>query len=809
MAFPKPENVAVQGTTVSEGEQKEYFTSMTAFIGADIKKGSGETLKRRFQVDFSLSPTGPWEMEWDQVNGYQSASAEYRGQLAVGFQTGNLAPNTVYHYRAYVQRTNGTVGSPYFTGSFLTPEVPDAPTTAIPTNESDISIAEPTITFEWDYVDQGGQDQGGSYFYWRTAPTVGEEPGEWNTYTCRPGYGTGSQAWEWLPELPCFPPDQIWTGIETSGEAAVARSTCPDPSTVIAYSASPQSFIVQPTIFPQNQRIEWKVANLNDVYDANGPVHRSGLVLNKMYLHLGGESGSKFFTIIGPTTAPLLISPDDEESVIASEPQTFEWKFRDPVFGTVQKTVTLRYKNVFSDDWTVIDFGDAYANETYLMPAGTLEPGTHYEWQAQTTNDRNEISDWSTSAFFWAIVAPGSGIGDALIGEPLGALGCGTHQAYIYDRGGEVRRGEVTNMTRVIWDRRRDDISEASLVINNWDEDCGELLASLRTWQHELVIFRRNDRGLLERVWEGPIVRINYQRDQVEVYAKDVMVYVYRRVLRQGFNDAYRLVNGVQVGLKTVVYRSRKILSNALAYDDPNIIPYITTFEFEDDARTSRVVEAFSTTAWEQIDDMAATAGLDYTTVGRRIILNDTHRSIGLLPEMRDGDFGDDPIVTEYGMQLANFFAVTNNSGVYGTADRFDENGPLYNYGYVEMLASAYGEAEGAAQVEVLTPAALAELQATLAEQAERNISGRHPAPVIVRVPDNTTLNPEVELGINQLVPGVWMPLRSVGTLRQVTQMQKLDKVVVTEEAGKETVTVTLSPSPAQDSDEEPEPEEV
>jgi hypothetical protein len=39
--------------------------------------------------------------------------------------------------------------------------------------------------------------------------------------------------------------------------------------------------------------------------------------------------------------------------------------------------------------------------------------------------------------------------------------------------------------------------------------------------------------------------------------------------------------------------------------------------------------------------------------------------------------------------------------------------------------------------------------------------------------------------------------------------MQKLDKMTVTEEKGKETITVTLSPAPGAQSDEEPPPEEI
>jgi hypothetical protein len=206
----------------------------------------------------------------------------------------------------------------------------------------------------------------------------------------------------------------------------------------------------------------------------------------------------------------------------------------------------------------------------------------------------------------------------------------------------------------------------------------------------------------------------------------------------------------------------------------------------------SRVVAEWSRTAWEEVDDLAATAGLDYTTVGRRIILWDTHRPVGRLPEMRDGDFSDSPVVTEYGMQLATLFAVTNGSGVVGSTEVAAKTKP---YGPIEQLASSYADS-GAAAGEVLTPDALAKAQASMVEQAKRNISGRWPAPLVVRVPDNSTLNPGANVTFQQLIPGVWLPLRSVNTPRQVLQWQKLDSVSVEVDSNGEQVKVVMSPAP-------------
>lgn len=506
------------------------------------------------------------------------------------------------------------------------------------------------------------------------------------------------------------------------------------------------------------------------------------------------ESAIRTFHIGPRALAPLLLDPTLNEGIVASRDNTFKFLFRDPSPIGVQTDAELRYRKVGDVAWTTYNDFLPITTGQITVPAGSFVAGFRYEWavRTQSADPIQPISAWSDSDFFHALVTPNSGGIVPVDTEPQGTLGCGTYRVYAYDRGGQVRRGEITPIERLQWGRKRDDISNALFTTIGYGEDCGELLKSLRTWMHEIVIYRDG-----ERVWEGPISRITDDRGSIEIEAKDCMNYVYRRILRTGYNDAYRLVDGIQQGLTTVTKRAEQITLNALAYDDPNLIQYLTTFTFDDDTRQSRVVKAYSKTAWGEIDDLAATAGLDYTTVGRRIMFWDTHRPIGTLAEMREGDFSDPLIVTEYGMQLANVFAVTNNADVYGIADRLLPDGSPEFYGFIEQLASAYGEATGAAPTEVLTPEAEAELIITLTAQAERNINGRYPAPVIVRVPDNTRIMPDAQVGIQQLIPGVWIPLRGIGHLRKVTQTQKLDSVsVVVGNDGTEDVQVILSPAP-------------
>jgi hypothetical protein len=361
----------------------------------------------------------------------------------------------------------------------------------------------------------------------------------------------------------------------------------------------------------------------------------------------------------------------------------------------------------------------------------------------------------------------------------------------------------VTPIARIVYGRKRDDISNCIVDTSGFGDDCCALLSEVRSWIHELVVFRDG-----KRVWEGPITRVTYMQDAVEIEAKDVLAYLYRRILRQGYNDTYRFVNGVQVGQTTVVQRARKIAMNALAPDDPNLLGYLTSIDYPDDAKQSRVVQDWTKTAWEDIDDLAANAGLDYTAIGRRILFWDTHRPIGRLPEWRDENFNDPPVITEYGMLLATGFGVTNNAGIYGSATRNNTPYPGNPYGIVEQLASAYGETEDdAGAEETLTREAQERLEETLNTQAERSIAKRWPTPLIVRVPDNSALTPDTPVPFEYLVPGVWIPLRARSTCRELAQWQKLDFVNVEQTPEGERITVTLSPAP--NSGDDPDAEQI
>ncbi|MDB5716250.1 MAG: hypothetical protein JWO15_3647, partial [Sphingomonadales bacterium] len=93
--------------------------------------------------------------------------------------------------------------------------------------------------------------------------------------------------------------------------------------------------------------------------------------------------------------------------------------------------------------------------------------------------------------------------------------------------------------------------------------------------------------------------------------------------------------------------------------------------------------------------------------------------------------------------------------------------------------------------------------QDELKSQAIRNRAGRLPTPLQVRVPDGASINMNGVLTMADMVPGVHVPLLASLNARQISQMQKFDKIQFEETGAGENITVTMSPASKADEDAE------
>lgn len=755
-----PSEVKLNGVDVSDEMHTKIVShgTLSAKVNdPDQPKGNEDTV--RLVVRWSAHESFANYKQNVSEQGKPYAKAGTRVEVPID----GLVANTRYWVRLYGQDNHDKMSVSYSGFSFWTNQ--SSPPDHLTLNGGGSGVTIQTVdsaTFAWQFNDpDAGDKQQGFQLRYRTTASSASVPGQWIT-TDKPNTADNMN-----PSI---------------GPPAVSHN----------------QWVYDPGTFKGNQFYEWQVRTK----DLQGMWSEWSLT-------------SKFFAA-STTSPPILLSPLGEISVDVTKDVAFKWKFIDPDPADDQIKADIQWRVIdpsipLEDQKNVptLVLGDATtpgSSKTWVIHPGPFQPGYEYQWQVRTYDHLGNVSDWSNFGRFWGIGTPGSASGVDPIPEftePQGSLGCGEYRVFIYQQGGRHLIGEIHSIEVMQFNRIRDDISTCTLSTNGLgDQDCCDFYASIRSWMHEIVVFRSG-----VRVWEGPITRITYTTTDVQFEARDVMVYVYRRILRQGYNDAYRITernNKGQVvsheGVYEVVSRAQNIIANALAPHDPNVLPYLTTITSAHDAKESRNIPAMSTTAWEQVDDLAATAGLDYTVIGRRILLWDTHTPIGRLPTMTDGDFSDSPIVSEYGMQTATYMAVTNGSGVAGAVEadnpsRPHGTPPFYPYGPIEMLASSYSETAGAS-TETLTQQGLSDLVAGLKEQARRNLSGRFPTPLIVRVPDNSSLSPECAIGFQQLIPGVWIPLRASGTCRVVTQWQKLDSVTIDVSDTGEKVQVVLSPAP-------------
>lgn len=359
------------------------------------------------------------------------------------------------------------------------------------------------------------------------------------------------------------------------------------------------------------------------------------------------------------------------------------------------------------------------------------------------------------------------------------------HRAYIYDRGGRQRIPvDVADLTSVTWHRRRDAVSEANVRITAHEAVAAQRdsFGQIEPDRHELVLFRGRD-----RVWEGPIRRTTDHPDYLEISAQDISAYVMGTPLSKEYSNAAPNTTEVTTRLGGIL--DYELQAWEALTPPANIRDHVVIHHFPNEARTTARTLPYEMTVGMHLQNMGRTGGIDWTVIGRSLHIWDVSRAIGQTRRLTDDDFDSRVIVTAYGSDLALHAYVNGTDGAYGEAHVTDQ-ALLDYYGPWTMIFTNYNE-EGTE----------APTQSELNSQASRNLAGRAPVPVEVRVPDNATMYLSEDLTINDLVPGVRMPLLATLNSRKMSQVQKLDVVSVTETAAGEEIKVTMSPASREDSD--------
>jgi hypothetical protein len=349
---------------------------------------------------------------------------------------------------------------------------------------------------------------------------------------------------------------------------------------------------------------------------------------------------------------------------------------------------------------------------------------------------------------------------------------------YLADRGGKYVLGQLDDVVQIRWGRVRDDVSECSITLFFTTERCQQLVAMADPVRHELVVERNG-----ERVWEGPIIYKKVSGGVAQMRARDPLFFTQRTVCKRKWNSRGNKKTGKKTD--TVIERTVKILKNEmrpLERAGANILDHIVRYDFPDDAKSTRVTAAYSQYVWDDMESLAARAGMDYTMVLRSLYLHDTHRFIGRSRMVTDADFLEAVEIITYGVELSVNSYATDNLGTYGKASIADDY-----YGPIELLATAYEVGSITDKID----------KEELEEQATRNARNRYPAPTVIRLPENTQVNPEtVEELFPYFIPGVAFPVQTMVTGEVYEATLKFDALTVEEDSDGERVFIRLAAAP-------------
>lgn len=310
----------------------------------------------------------------------------------------------------------------------------------------------------------------------------------------------------------------------------------------------------------------------------------------------------------------------------------------------------------------------------------------------------------------------------------------------------------------ISWGRSLNDSSSAQIKVglSGGTADCCALAGSLRTWGHQIRITRESD-----LVWEGPIVHLDYGRDELVVHARDVSVWLARRVVHSVLD--FR-------GGEDLSEIARQLIEHGFQLDDPNVVAYlqVTTANILGERYYMPNEPQY---ILDLLNELART-GIDYTVIGRRIAIF-PELSADTLPTLRQDDIMDELRVAEDGLAGATYAQVRGRGvvGEFGGASDF--------YGLLERTVTEDNILD--------VPNCVL--------RAEAIVEAGNPIPLYITTPGQSRLACTAPVAINDLVPGVLVPLvLDVGEVcRSVSTMMRLISVDVSVNAGEENVSVELA----------------
>lgn len=336
-------------------------------------------------------------------------------------------------------------------------------------------------------------------------------------------------------------------------------------------------------------------------------------------------------------------------------------------------------------------------------------------------------------------------------------LGCATDiQAFVTAKCGGPTVCALTNITTLEWNRILDGISTAIVEVpvaigSGGTNPCCRCLADVEPWCHELHIFRNG-----EEVWCGPILRVTYGFTKVTIEAQDVLGWLVVRISEGAIDFGVTDSDGdgtPDVAAAEVTDIALQILNIAFEEEDPCVLEYVLQTDLTQRPTSIGPVavrfEAFADTAYDQLDSLSA-MGLDYTTLGRRIILSVDGENEGqrVARTLTDQHIMGEIEVSKDGLLAAN--------RVYSRYLNDDTSAQCTADGSAIVPCPAVAESEQFCYgpIEIVRDDASQFNFNTALQIAQKYADSGSPIPRTVIFPGGSKLSPDTPFGINDIIPG-------------------------------------------------------
>lgn len=335
----------------------------------------------------------------------------------------------------------------------------------------------------------------------------------------------------------------------------------------------------------------------------------------------------------------------------------------------------------------------------------------------------------------------------------LGSCKADSYRVVVRDRTGP----EIVELDfeQLDWDRRLSGISEATVQI---PAGCCDRLADVWPWRHELAINRDG-----EEVWTGPVRVLPNCTSGNVLKATDVLGWLQKRVIHNDHD--WTPLPGIGA-----VPAAVELIQDGYEPDDPNVLKYLTSVG-GDGVVGGRSYLANSKYVIDALNDLAK-GSIDYTTIGRRVVVMPSGYELSRTTLLTCDNFQGD-ICTTLDGDSAVTRAVVTGLGVTGTAGGVDDY-----FGLLEVLVDDQQIGR----------------QATADGQAAGLLQGANPPPVLVQPPQGSGLTPDTPICLEDLVPGITVPVSVTCTCRTALQDMRLSQLSVSVTADGETIAPLLVP---------------